>query len=285
MSDPAAPQTEAAIGDSNDLFGHHFKQLLGSKKAWLWGGIPTVVVAIGLAFGNPIWIPIVLVLGLLILLVVCALIAVSRAKNDFWEAYAQQRGMTLISERGRLPEATPLLSKGDDRYTERILEGPLAEGFEGRLALYTYEEETTDSKGNRQTSYSHYTVCLLDIPECGQFVPQLYCQRKFGLRALEKFEDVFRGSKDRVKFESEALHDKYEIFAHESQDQNWLRQLFSPTFIVWLTDSTPKKFAFELVDGTLCCYVGNHQEKAADLDAVRLASTAVGARLREESLE
>jgi hypothetical protein len=102
---------------------------------------------------------------------------------------------------------------------------------------------------------------------------------------LEGFEDVFRRSRKRVALESEALDDRYEIFAHESQDANWLRQLFSPTFIVWLADSAPKKFAFELVDGTLCCYVNGHKKSTADLDIVCQASAAVATRLREEASE
>ena len=128
------------------------------------------------------------------------------------------------------------------------------------LALYTYEEETTDSDGNRQTNYYRYTVGLVEVPECVAHVPELYCQRKFGFRALEGLEDVFRRSKERVKLESEALDDRYEIFAGKGQDAIWLRRLFAPTFIVWLTDEAPKKFAFELVDGTLCCYVSGHKE-------------------------
>jgi hypothetical protein len=193
--------------------------------------------------------------------------------------------MTLVHGRGRLPEATPLLRKGDDRYCERTLLGPLGDGFEGSLALYTYEEETTDSDGNRDTNYYRYTVGLVDVPECAGFVPELYCQRKFGLRALQGLEDVFRTSKERVKLESEVLDKKYEIFAGKQQDATWLRQLFAPTFIVWLTDAAPGKFAFELVDGTLCCYVSGHRESAEDLDTIAAATAAVGKRLKDESLE
>ncbi len=163
--------------------------------------------------------------------------------------------------------------------------GPLAGGVDGVLALYTYEDETTDSEGNRQTNYYRYTVGLAQLPECAGFVPELYCQRKSGLRALEKLEDVFRRSKERVKLESEALDERYEIFAGKAQDPNRLRQLFSPTFIVWLTDSAPEKFAFELVDGTLCCYVKGHKTKAAELDTIRAASAAVATRLRDEAEE
>ena len=285
------PVVEEAVAtgvpdDANDLRGHHFGRLMRKLLTLILLAVFVLVVGIGAAIAVGPAIGAAAAAGTLLLgvLIVFA-IADRNAANDFFEVYAQQRGMTLIHGRGRLPQATPLLRKGDERYTERSLTGPLAEGFEGTLALYTYEEETRDSDGDKQTNYYRYTVGLAEVAECAEFVPELYCQRKFGLRALEKFEDVFRGSKERVELESEALDKKYEIFAGSKQDANWLRQLFSPTFIVWLTDTAPDKFAFELVDGTLCCYVSGHKENAADLDAIRIATGAVAKRLRDEALE
>jgi hypothetical protein len=122
------------------------------------------------------------------------------------------------------------------------------------------------------------------VPECAAHVPELYCRRKSGLRSLEKLEDAFR-STERVKLESEALDERYEIFSGKEQDQVWLHRLFSPTFIVWLGEEAPKKFAFELVGGTLCCYVNGHKESAAELDLIRAASATVARRLREEASE
>ncbi len=281
----AQAETTVTPDDADDLRGLHFKLLLGRAVTWIAIGIAVIAAGVAAAvfIGPAIGAGAALAVFLVGLLAVFA-IADSRAEDSFFQAYAAQRGMTLAG-RSRLPGATPLLNKGDDRYAERLLTGQIADGFEGSLALYTYEDETTDSEGNRQTSYYHYTVGLLEVPECASFVPELYCQRKFGLKALEGLEDVFRGSRERVKMESQALDDKYEIFAHESQDANWLRQLFSPTFIVWLTDSAPKKFAFELVNGTLCCYVNGHKKSSAELDTVCQASAAVAARLREEANE
>ena len=285
------PAVEEAVtagvpDDANDLRGYHFKRLMGKTLTIALLGSLTVIafIAGGIAV-NPLIGLIaaagVFVVGVLIVFV----IADNKAASDFFEVYAEQRGLSLVHGRGRLPQATPLLRKGDDRYTERTLTGPIADGFNGTLALFTYEEESRDSDGNTQTNYYRYTVGLVEVPECADFVPELYCQRKFGLRALEKFEDVFRTKKERVNLESEALLDKYEIFAAKEQDANWLRQLFSPTFIVWMTDAAPDKFAFELVDGTLCCYVNGHKENAAELDAVATATGAVAKRLREEALE
>jgi hypothetical protein len=282
----AAPPVAEVPDDANDLRGFHFKRLMRKPLTWILIGALAILVGgglaavIGPAIGGAGF-----VVALLAGVVIVFAIADSKAADTFFEVYAQQRGMSQVHGRGRLPAATPLLRKGDDRYTERTLLGPLAGGPEGTLALYTYEEESTDSNGNRETSYYHYTVGLLDVPECVGHVPELYCQRKFGLRALEKFEDVFRRSKERVKLESEVLDEKYEIFAGSKQDPVWLRRLFAPTFIVWLTDSAPKKFAFELVDGTLCCYVNGHKEDAEELDAMAAATTTVAKRLRDEATE
>ncbi|MGD9735876.1 MAG: hypothetical protein AB7V58_09755 [Solirubrobacterales bacterium] len=282
---PASVPSPPAPDDANDLRGYHFKLLIGSGKTWALIAIPALVVAAVLAAAlAPLIGAIALVALVLAGVLVAWLIADNRAATAFFSLYASQRGLQL-GGRAPLPPVTPLLRRGDDRYAERTLTGQLGDGCEGTLALFTYEEEHTDSDGNRQTSYYRYTVGLTSVPDCVTHVPELYCQRKFGFRALEKFEDVFRRSKERVKLESEALDERYEIFAGKEQDANWLRQLFSPTFIVWLTDAAPEKFAFELVDGNLCCYVNGHREDAADLDAVSAATTAVSRRLREEAGE
>jgi hypothetical protein len=275
----------SAPDDANDLRGFHFRRLLGKPLTWVLIGVAAISAgvagaalvgpAIGAAAAGG-----TLLLGLLVVLA----IADSRAEDAFFQVYCDGRGLAL-SGKGPLPPATPLLRKGDDRYAERAMTGALGDGVDGTLALYTYEDETTDSEGNTQTNYYRYTVGLTEIPECAAHVPELYCQRKFGLRALEKLEDAFRRSKERVHLESEELDERYEIFAGKGQDANWLRQLFSPTFIVWLTDSAPDKFAFELVDGTLCCYVHGHEKSAAALDSTRAASAAVALRLRQESGE
>jgi hypothetical protein len=271
--------------DANDLRGFHFKRLLRKPLTSILIGVFALIGAgVGAAVAGPAIGLAALVGVVLVGLLVVFAIADSKAADAFFETYAQQRGLVL-GGKGPLPAATPLLRKGDDRYADRTLRGQIADGIEGTLALYTYEEETTDSDGDRQTNYYRYTLGLVEVPECVAHVPELYCQRKFGLRALEKFEDAFRGNKERVTLESEKLLEKYEIFATKEQDANWLRQLFSPSFIVWLTEAAPDKFAFELVDGTLCCYVSGHKENAAALDAIAAATGAVATRLRDEALE
>jgi hypothetical protein len=289
QTEPVFEDTQATgvPDDADDMRGYHFGRLMRTPLTLILAGALTAaafvagLVFVGAAIGAGAALAV-----LLLAIVVVFVIADNQAADDFFEVYAASRGLTLIHGRGQLPPSTPLLRKGDKRYTDRSLIGSIAKGCEeGTLALFTYEEETHDSDGGTDTNYYRYTLGLVKVPESIPFVPELFCQRKFGLRSLEKFEDVFRGDKQRVTLESEALLDKYEIFSSKEQDQNHLRQLFSPSFIVWLTDSAPEKFAFELVGGTLCCYVSGHKETAAELDAVAAATGAVARRLRDEALE
>lgn len=280
---PPSSLSEAAPDDANDLRGFHFRRLLRKPLTWIVTAIVAIAAGIaGAVFLGPMIGAVAAGAMLLLALLVVFAIADSKAEDAFFETYAAQHGLAL-SGKSPLPPATPLLRKGDDRYAERALSGSLADGIDGVLALYTYEDETTDSEGNRQTNYYRYTLGLVEVPECAAHLPELFCQRKSGLRSLEKLEDAFRRSKQRVKLESEALDERYEIFAGSGQDQIWLRRFFSPTFVVWLGEEAPKKFAFELVGGTLCCCVNGHKKSAAELDTVRTATAAVARRLREEA--
>jgi len=154
---PNSPE-EATPDDANDLRGFHFRRLMGKPLTWIviaiFVAVAGVVAAIylGAAIGAG-----AAVAMLLISLLVAFAIADSKAEDAFFETYAAQRGLALLGK-SPLPPATPLLRKGDDRYAERALTGSLAEGVDGVLALYTYEDETTDSEGNRETNYYRYTL-------------------------------------------------------------------------------------------------------------------------------
>ena len=281
MTEPAP--SGPIVDDSRDMLGFHLKQRLGAAKTWVVIGVLVLLVG-GIGFAIQ---PVVGLIGVAVVIFGAVIVVYSMASAastaSFFDVYASQRQM-IHSGKGPLPATTPLLRKGDDRYAEHSLQGPLDDGVDGTLALYTYEDTYYDSDGNRQTNYYRYTVGICDAPESSAHVPTLYVHRKFGLKALEKVEDAFR-KVERVKLESEELDDSFEIFVAPEQDQVWLRRLFAPTFIVWLTDSAPEKFAFELVGGSLCCYVKGHRKKADGLDRMRVATASVAKRLREECSE
>jgi len=277
---PTAPVPQ----DADDTRGVHLRSIF--RNPWTIALTITFVIAgfvIGtLAAGAPIGGAAaggVLVLALIIVWV----LATGRAKQDFLNAYAGGRGLTRQGK-GPLEPFTPLLRRGDSRYADERMTGRLAGVEPGTLAHYTYAERSTDSESNQETTYYHFTVGICSVPEAAGKASELYCQRRFGFRFLDGFEDAFR-RKQRVEVESELMDKRFETFADPNADASWLRQLFSPSFIVWLGEQAPKNFAFELVAGGLVTNVKGHLESAAELDDFCAATATVAKRLRDESRE
>ena len=277
------PPADLTVDDADDLRGFHFKRLIRKPLTSILTGVVAIPAGIAGAIVLGPLLGLAILAGVVALAVIVVFfIADSKSESAFFKLYSEQRGMRLTGA-SDLPAATPLLRKGDERSAAQVMAGPIAEGLEGTVALYTYTDVYHDKNGRHENNYP-FTVVMTHLPETVSLCPELLCNRKFGFKAFEKLEDAFRKN-ERVKLESVKLDDRFEIFADEKQDANWLRQLFSPTFIVWLAEHTPKKFAFELVDGTLCCNVSGHKKSAADLDAMREAAAGVARRLREESAE
>jgi hypothetical protein len=281
----AETQAPAVLVDANALRGAHFRRILGKPLTMILA-IALVAAALvgGALAGNA---AIALAAGAVVLLLVVGVVFViadSKAKKDFFRAYAEARHLAYSAGRGSLPPVTALLRKGDSRYTELALTGDLPGGPNGVLAHYTYEDESTDSEGNKQTSYYHFTVVFCELPEVAPLVSEVAVQRRSGFRFLDSTEDKFR-HRQRVELESETFDKRYEAFIGRDDDTNKARQIFEPTFIVWLANEAPEGFAFELVAGALCVNVKGKLENAARLDGLCMAAGRVATRLAEEASE
>ena len=284
-----APSTERPppsieVDDSGDLRGFHFKRLMRKRITLILGGIFLVGAAIGGTIGAGPLIGGLAAIGVFFLVLITVFfIAYSKSEEAFFDMYASQRGLKRDPV-GNLGGHTPLLRKGDERKAVQVMRGKLAEGVGGTLALYTYTDVYHDKNGRHENNYN-FTVAITDVPEVAELAPEIICNRKFGFRAFEKIEDAFRGDSERVKLESVELDERFEIFVDEKQDPNWIRQLFSPSFMVWLADETPEKFAFELVGGKLVCNVKGHKKNSRELDGMVQAMAGVSRRLKEEAAE
>lgn len=271
--------------DAKDTRGKHFKSLITNK--WVLG--ITVVLAAAAA-GALIAQGLAAVGGgaaaviVLLALIIVWLIARSRAANDFYNAYAHGRGLARTTGRSYLPPVTSLLQRGDNRYASEVFAGTLPGGLAGSLAHYTYEEESRDSKGNTQTTYYHFTVVLSNIPETADFVRDIAIQRRSGFRFMDGAEDVFR-SRQRVELESVSADKRFEIFIGKEDDLNRARQIFSPTFIVWLAEEAHDGMAFELANGGLVVNIKGHKKTAEDLDGFCESAATIARRLIEEAIE
>lgn len=273
----------APVTHANQLRSAKFKELLGKTSTRLW--LILLPLVAGGAFGAlaaPAIGVIVLVVVFLVVLLVVFLIADSRAEDAFYDSYCATHGLTRMpgAEIGSL---TPLLRKGDKTNTDEMFTGELAPGINGSLVLYTYTEVHRDSDGDETETDYPFTIVHVEMPEIVAHLPELTVENA-GFKLFDKLEDKF-GGHERVTLESEAFHKRYEVFVQKGQDEIWVRRLFSPTWIVWLTEQTPKNFAFELENGNLIAYVPKHKDDVAGLESMTAVGTAVAAHLLEEVAE
>lgn len=271
--------------DADDTRRKHLGDLGASPLTLSLGSVLVIACFVGGTIGGGVIIGLIAAaVGALLVFLVIYVMASSRAREDFFSSYAAARGLNRRSGKMPLPPTTPLLRKGDRRYGEQVMNGNLPDGAPGAIALYTYEEETRDSEGDSDTDYYRFTVVLHDIPTAAVKASDVYCQRRSGFRWMDSAEDVFRRMQ-RLELESAALDARYEVFFGAGDDEIWMKQLFSPTFIVWLTERTPKDFAFEFSAGSLCVNVKGHKDNAEDLDALCEAAGVVANRLASKSLD
>jgi hypothetical protein len=279
------PAVPAIPLDSDDTRGTRLGALLRSPVTLSLGSVLVIgcFVAATLAAGPLVGLGAAAAGGLLVFLI-AYVVASGQAREDFFGTYAAGRGLNRSSGRTTLPPSTPLLRKGDRRYAEQVMNGTLPGGAPGAIGLYTYEVKTTDSEGHTDTDYYRFTVVLHDVPAVAARCSDVYCQRREGFRFMDSAEDVFRRMQ-RLELESEALDKRYEIFFGAADDPVWMKRLFSPSFIVWLTTEAPEDFAFELSAGSLCVNVKGHYDSAADLDRLCAVAGTVARHLAEEAAE
>jgi hypothetical protein len=163
---------------------------------------------------------------------------------------------------------TPLLTRGST--ISPAYSGSLADGIEGIIGPFAYGRFA-------------YNAVFARVPESQPFVPRLSCDRKGRNVTDEHYGFEVRSS--RLWTESIRLNDRFEVQVSPFQDDSWLRQLFSPTFVDWLADSSPSDFSFELAYGSLFCSVESDEPDAAALTALWNGAATVAKRIHEESRE
>ena len=208
--DAATPERRAAPppDDANDLRGYHFKLLLGSRLTWalILGAVARRSAVVAAVFVG----------------------AAGRRRRPRRPRPASALADRLRRRRLAAPPTPSSPSTPAARPRARRQGAAAADdaaAAQGRRPLRRAHPEPASSpparrhprplhlrgRAHRQRRQPRDQLLPLHrrpgprSPSAPRFVPELYCQRKFGLRALEKFEDVFRGSKERVKLESEAL--------------------------------------------------------------------------------
>ncbi len=198
--DPGPPDT--APDDANDLQGFHLPAggFMRKRSTWLWAGIPTVVLAIALAFGplGRVWI-ILVALWLLITTIVCWIVANWKAEDDFFKTYAEQRRLTR-TDRGTSGARRRSCEKGTSGRPRRSV-GPDRRGRQRQhRPLHVHRGLLRQGREARDRLPLH----RLDDgpPRVPEGAAGALRQPQGRLPRFEKVEDAFR-SNERVKLESE----------------------------------------------------------------------------------
>jgi hypothetical protein len=269
--------------NTNSTRSAHFRTLLGGSFSIVGGTIAAAIVfTIGAAsqnvaimLGGPLFVAFVMVL-------IAWFRADSQAEDEFFARYAAAHGLNHWRQQYSLPAFTPLLSGGDRRRCEHWMES------HGR-AIGWYTFECRQDNGDKPDTWEphHFTVATMDIGEQGMARFQgIYLRRRRGiLDRLDTDANWLRGhSLKRVELESTAFHERFELWAEQDQDDIILRQLFAPTFVVWLSEH-PLEPGFELRAGELIVFVPDHCGEAGKLDFLMMAAADISKRIQAELSE
>jgi hypothetical protein len=172
---------------------------------------------------------------------------------------------------------TPLLSKGGE--LDPVIEGRLPGGVEGTLARLSYRGGGAAHDG----STWRFNFAHVRIPESQAVVPRLFCVRKGRFTDNVRYGMEIRHAD--LWTESVALSERFKVQTGLFQDPNWMRQLFSPSFIDWLATAEPPDFSFELAYGDLVGSIEEDDPDEATLTSLCEATAGVAERIRDECLE
>jgi hypothetical protein len=260
----------------------HFQTLLSSSPAIVGGAVLAVAAfTVGAAshnvavmFGGPAAVAALVV-------AIAFYLADKQAENEFFGRYARARELNHW-ENYTLNGFTPLLAGGDRRHCDHWMEN------KGRgMGWYTFEVRH-DNGDKPDTWESHdFTIASIDIGELGMARFQgIYLRRRRGIiDRLDGDANWLRNHRlDNVELESTAFNQEYELNADRDQDPIVLRQLFAPSFVVWLTDH-PLKPGFELRAGTLVVFIPGHCGEAGKLDFLLMAADSIAKRIQAELTE
>jgi hypothetical protein len=186
-------------------------------------------------------------------------------------AWAAAHGLA-VEDGVHLPRTTPLLAEGEVHSVDALAGGWLSKYVEAKIALIERDD-------------AHFTVAVTHVPKAKRFVPWMLCHRVEDEHLLGRAARGLIGDGTGVDLGSAELDQHYRVYAAPQRDDVWFHELFSPAFIVFLIEQSPKGFAFEYVEGTLCVSLLGRRTLAEDLDGLSAATVDLVRRIRAEISE
>jgi hypothetical protein len=279
----SAPQTARLDADSTR--GDHMRSILGGRLAVYCLAVGVVgAVLLGAWVREPIVMLAGPVVVATLVVVACFLIADRLAEEEFFRSFAKARGLAYARRMELLP-LTPLLGAGDRRECRHWMHGPLGEGLPaGGLGHYVFKVRKRAGESETWTSHD-FTICVVDLEPGIVMYPGVFLARRPDLvERLGGGRWLDTGNRRKVELESEALHERCELWVERSQDDLRLLQLFSPSFVSWLAEH-PLHPCFEYRAGTLVVYLERRLEDAGRLGWMLDATAEIAQRLQREVVQ
>jgi hypothetical protein len=155
------------------------------------------------------------------------------------------------------------------------------------IGWFTYEVRH-DNGDKPDTWEPHkFTLATVDLGEQGMARFQgIYLRRRRGIVDHLDSDSNWLGDHDlkKVELESTAFTQRYELWAARDQDEIVLRQLFSPSFVIWLAEH-PLAPGFELRAGELVVFIPGHCGEAGKLEFLLMAAAEISRRIQAELTE
>ena len=182
------------------------------------------------------------------------------------EQFAKANGLQY-AQTVELPSEGAMLTHSSGK-VEGVASGALPGGGNGSIAHYVYT--TTDSDNN--TEHHHRTIAWTRVPESIGFVPYLSLPASFA------------GGVKMKKVELDQKLPQGDVCAFEGTSDSWLRQLFSPSLLDYISRS-PADESFELTNGLFCVQRGSYLADQGELRGLCADLAKLAGAVREESRE
>lgn len=215
------------------------------------------------------------------------------AATDLFTELAAELGLEYKPRNSYVP-ITPLLAAGERQRFTHTMEGPLFGALGGPpclLGLFTYEDQHDvgavlghlNELGEDAAVYRphRFTVCAIDIGSPIWRFRGLYLRpRRSGIGLESNWLD--RAPKpESIKLESTRFNELYDLRRANDQHENAVRELFSPSFVVWLNEH-PLPLGFECKAGTLAVYIHGHEGSEGKIRLLHEAAREIARRLAQQ---
>ena len=190
------------------------------------------------------------------------------------ERFAATHGLEFQPE-GELRELTPALITGSRGSNRSLATGALAATLEGTLCEHVFADKTSRHES---------TIVLTSVSESRAYAPALVCRDRGSLGGANPAQ-LPAERWQQVELESTSFNRRYHLLTLAGQDPGWIRELFSPELIAWLTDEAPGGLSFELNEGNLVVAMPGPPPDESAVENLVEAAADLRARIHAEALE